>query len=176
MCFLGELLFQLLLLSLGLFFASCCYVAVRLLGRPVLPAGIRVVISGYYQSDILRCLHENHSENKQMKFLARLHARWPNRNADVEQKVSKCKRCHQQQPLMPNSISNVWIWTSKPWQRIPVDFAGPFMTKRLVIVVDSHSKWVDVFSKTSTTAIHAVNKSRNILASYGIPEQLVSDI
>ena len=33
-------------------------------------------------------------------------------------------------------------WPKMPWQRIHIDFAGPFMGKMfLIIVVDSHSKW-----------------------------------
>ena len=37
-----------------------------------------------------------------------------------------------------------WLWPAKPWQSIHVDFAGPFMGKMFLIVVDAHSKWPEV--------------------------------
>ena len=44
-----------------------------------------------------------------------------------------------------------WIWPAKPWQRIHIDFAGPFMEKMFFIVVDAHSKWPEVILMTSTS-------------------------
>ena len=36
-------------------------------------------------------------------------------------------------------------WTqSRPWQRVHIDFAGPFRNKNFLIVVDAHSKWPEV--------------------------------
>jgi hypothetical protein len=72
-------------------------------------------------------------------------------------------------PLQP------WIWPSKPWEWIHVDFAGPFQDKMFFIAVDAHSKWPEVYEVGNTTAEGTVRVLRHIFAAYGIPHQLVSD-
>ena len=43
-----------------------------------------------------------------------------------------------------------WEWPSKPWSRLDLDFAGPFLGHNYLVLVDSHSKWMDVQLMTST--------------------------
>ncbi len=68
-----------------------------------------------------------------------------------------------------------WEWHALPWQRIHVDFAGPFMGTTFLVVVDACSKWPEVFSMTSTTAAQTVMVLRELFTRTGVPEQLVSD-
>ena len=44
-----------------------------------------------------------------------------------------------------------------------------------LIVVDSHSKWLEVESMHSITSEATIEKLREMFARYGIPQQLVSD-
>ena len=44
-----------------------------------------------------------------------------------------------------------------------------------LIVVDAHSKWPEVISMSSTTAVRTIEALKQLFGSYGIPEQLVSD-
>ena len=44
-----------------------------------------------------------------------------------------------------------------------------------MVVVDAHSKWLEVFPMTSTTTEKTLEVLRNLFAAYGLPEQLVSD-
>lgn len=44
-----------------------------------------------------------------------------------------------------------------------------------MVVVDAHSKWLEVILMSSTTAEKTIAVLRNLFASYGLPEQLVSD-
>ncbi len=34
-----------------------------------------------------------------------------------------------------------WAWPVKTWQRLHIDFAGPFMGTLFLVIVDAHSKW-----------------------------------
>jgi hypothetical protein len=61
-----------------------------------------------------------------------------------------------------------WEWPEKLWIRIHVDHAGPFMG--LLIIVDAHSKWIEVF----IVNIY-IEKLRWTFATHGLPEVLVSD-
>ena len=62
-----------------------------------------------------------------------------------------------------------------PWKRVHIDFAGPFMGKMILIVVDSHSKWFEVEMMPSITIEATIANLRDMFARYGIPQQLVSD-
>jgi len=45
-----------------------------------------------------------------------------------------------------------------PWQRVHIDFAGPFMGKMFLIVVDSHSKWIEVEMMSNITSEATIEK------------------
>ena len=62
-----------------------------------------------------------------------------------------------------------------PWQRIHIDYAGPFLGQMFLIVVDAHSKWPEVVGTKSSNSSHTIDILRAIFASNGVPEQIVSD-
>ena len=72
-------------------------------------------------------------------------------------------------PLSP------WSWPTKPWQRVHLDFAGPFLNKMYLLAVDAHSKWPEVFEMSQTTSLKTISVLRHLFAKYGLPEQIVSD-
>ena len=78
-------------------------------------------------------------------------------------------------PKAPKAEGNPWKWPSAPWQRIHIDFAGPFLGENFLLVVDAHSKWPEVFRMKSITATSTIEKLRHAFASNGLPTELVSD-
>ena len=68
-----------------------------------------------------------------------------------------------------------WEYPSRPWAWIHIDHAGPFMGKMFLVVIDTHSKWIDVEIVNSTSAMITIIKIRSLFATHGITEQLVSD-
>ena len=77
---------------------------------------------------------------------------WPSLDHDVEQTVRDCHACQANRCKSPEKVNNPWIWPTRPWQRIHVDFAGPFNGQMFLLVVDAKSKWIEVFPMPSTTA------------------------
>ena len=61
------------------------------------------------------------------------------------------------------------------WQRIHLDFAGPFLGRMFLITVDTHSKWPEVEIMPSTTSTQTIDRLRTIFARYGVPAQVVTD-
>ena len=49
------------------------------------------------------------------------------------------------------------------------------MGKMFLVVIDAHTKWIDVEIVNSTSAVSTINKLSSLFATHGIPEQLVSD-
>ena len=68
-----------------------------------------------------------------------------------------------------------WPWPTAPWERVHIDFAGPFMGYMYLVVVDSHFKRVEIMPMKSTTTEKTLEVSRELSAHHGLPKQLISD-
>ena len=110
-----------------------------------------------------------------MKAVARSYVWWPKLDQHLEDMVKACTLCQAIKEAPPVAPLHPWIWPTKPWERIHVDFAGPFQNKMFLIVVDAHSKWPKVIQMTTTGTEQTVIALRQLFASYGLPLQLVSD-
>eukprot|EP00079_Xenopus_tropicalis_P035743 XP_017949514.1 PREDICTED: uncharacterized protein K02A2.6-like [Xenopus tropicalis] len=137
--------------------------------------GVRVIIPKKLQSRVLDELHEGHLGIVKMKSLARSFVWWPGIYQQIEQLANKCHGCQQVQSMPQPAPVHLWEWPSAPWQRIHIDFAGPFLGLMFFIIVDAHSKWPEVFGMKSTSTSYTIDILRTLFARTGIPEQIVSD-
>ena len=65
---------------------------------------------------------------------------------------------------------------SKPWERIHIDFCGPFRNHMYLIVVDAYSKWPEVIRMSSSTSTSETTKVLlSLFSRHGQPDKLVSD-
>ena len=82
--------------------------------------------------------------------------------------LSKCKEFPPSVSLIPRK------WPCRPFQRIHIDFCqkGRYF---FLVLIDSHSKWIEVQHMTSITTEHTIDGLRFIFAQYGLPEEVVSD-
>ena len=124
--------------------------------------GMRVVIPRKLQAKVLSELHQNHPGMSRMKSLARSHVWWPNIDRDIEACVRACECCQAIKQSIPLAPMQPWTWPERPWQRVHVDFAGPFLGKMFFLLMDAHSKWPEVY-EMSTTAQKTVDILRHIL-------------
>ena len=100
---------------------------------------------------------------------------WPGLDNELEEMVRHCDICQRTRATPPVAPLHPWIWPSRPWSRIHIDYAGPYLGHRFLVVVDAHSKWIEVIPMSSTTTTATVEKLRIMFAQFGIPEVLVSD-
>ena len=63
---------------------------------------------------------------------------------------------------------------SHPMQHIHIDFAT-IDQYQVLVIMDAHSKWIDAAPLQSATATTTINVLRRFFASFGLPEELVSD-
>ena len=68
-----------------------------------------------------------------------------------------------------------WEWPSKSWQRVHVDYSGPFQGTMFLIIMDAHMQWLEVISTQSTTSAKTIDILRSVITRNGLPEILVSD-
>ena len=124
---------------------------------------------------VLQELHEGHPGMTKMKSLARMYVWWPNLEKDVERSVQLCHHCQEQQSAPPVALLQPWKWPSRPWARLHMDFAGPVNGKMILIVIDTHSRWIEAYPTKTATSSAVIELSRVLFSQFGIPEVLVTD-
>ena len=110
----------------------------------------RVVVPPQGREKVLIDLHCGHPGISRMKSLARSLIWWPGLDTAIEKKVKVCSRC---QPTPAVAPLHPWQWPTRPWSRLHIDYAGPIDGKMFLVVIDAHSKWIDVFPTNSATAL-----------------------
>ena len=141
----------------------------------VLMWGSRVVVPTKLRQRVLETLHEGHIGMVKMKGLSRGYVWWPNIDKDIEGAVRNCEGCQETANNPARAPLHRWEYPALPWQRLHVDFAGPFQGKMLMVVIDAHSKWPEIFVLENTTAEETVSALRSLFARMGLPDQIVSD-
>ena len=84
-----------------------------------------------------------HLGKNRAKSIMRCNVYGLNMDRDIAYMIESCKGC----ALAAKSLTTTckrWPNTDHPWQRIHVDFAEPVDNMYYLIVVDSHSKWLEV--------------------------------
>ena len=93
---------------------------------------------------------------------------------NIEETVKACKGCALAAKA-PSIRFTPWPKTDRPWSRIHADFAGPLDGYHYLIIVDSYSKWPEVFRcKTPTTEI-TIKVLHELFARFGVVDTLVTD-
>ena len=120
-------------------------------------------------------LHDGHPGICRMKQLARCYVWWPNMDQELEQTVKTCNSCQMMQKSPARTPMHPWEWPQRPWSRLHIDYAGPFMGKMFLVTVDAHSKWIEADIADTATSTGTIQKLRRMFATHGIPDTLVSD-
>ena len=89
--------------------------------------------------------------------------------------VRSCPVCQTQRDNPPAAPLIPWKWPSQPWRRLHIDYAGPFLGHMWLIIIDAHSKWLEIFQMSSTTSTATVQCLRDVFARFGLPERVITD-
>ena len=137
--------------------------------------GTRVIVPEKLQARVLKVLHKNHPGISRMKAMARSYFWWHRLDKSIEDLAKSCTACQAIQASHAVAPLHPWVWLDTPWKRLHVDFAGPFMGKMFLIIIDAHSKWPEGITMLATTAKYTIDALWSVFAHFGLPEQLVSD-
>jgi hypothetical protein len=139
--------------------------------------GQRVIVPQALRESVLKTLHESHIGIVRMKSVARNSVWWPGIDETIEETAKSCEACAKVKDSPPTAPVHQWLWPSKPWSRIHLDFAGPFLGKMFLIIIDARTKWpeVAVMNVGSTTASAVIQSLKKTFSRHGLPDQIVSD-
>ncbi|XP_055758363.1 uncharacterized protein K02A2.6-like [Salvelinus fontinalis] len=136
--------------------------------------GSRVVVPHKFQRRLLSDLHEGHPGITRMKALARSYLWWPGLDQDIQQHLGHCSHCEAVRNKPAAAPLHPWSWAATPWEHIHVDYAE-IDKQHFLVVVDVHSKSMEVFPTQLTTAEKTINLLRHLFASFGLVKEIVSD-
>lgn len=66
--------------------------------------------------------------------------------------------------------------TTRPLERVHIDYAGLVNSYYYFLIIDAYSKWPEIFAaKYAPTSKITIAYLKNVVARFGIPEEIVSD-
>jgi transposase InsO family protein len=137
---------------------------------------LRVVVPKPLRNYVCKVIHTAHFGIARSKQTLRQYAWWPGCNADIEKFCMVCQTCRENANAPPQRFES-WPTPASAWERVHIDFAGPFLGKMWMIVIDAKSKFPFVAKMEigSTTAQATIEVLEQIFAIEGICHTLVSD-
>ena len=113
--------------------------------------GTRVVIPPKACEHVLCELHEGHAGVFRMKALAHSLVWWPAIDNNIEHTVQHCQTFQQDHHTPPPAPLHPWSWPTQPWTRLHLKCTGPIDNKMYLVVIDTRSKWLEVFPVSTVT-------------------------
>lgn len=141
----------------------------------VLMWGYRVVIPPKCQQKVMESIHASHMGIVKSKSIARSYVWWPGIDDDLEKFIKGCEACATVRPSPPKTELKPWENTGKAWSRLHIDYAGPINGNHFLIIMDSFSKWIEIFQTKTTTSDFTIGKLMHVFARFGLPDVIVSD-
>ncbi|XP_029709184.2 uncharacterized protein K02A2.6-like [Aedes albopictus] len=135
----------------------------------------RVVVPNKFRRQVLKQFHRGHPGMVRMKSIARSFVYWPGIGNDIEDYVRRCTPCCTAGKAPIKTTLESWPIPDKPWSRIHVDYAGPVDGVFFLVVVDSYTKWPEVYATKTTTTKTTTKLLSQSFATFGVPETIVSD-
>ena len=80
--------------------------------------------------------------------------------------------------FLPSDCANASLGmarTEHPWERIHIDYAGPFMGKMFLLVIDAHSRWIEVETVNTASTQNTIEHLRSMFSKFGLPQVIVTD-
>ncbi|XP_011859462.1 PREDICTED: uncharacterized protein K02A2.6-like [Vollenhovia emeryi] len=137
--------------------------------------GHRIVVPAPLQKKILHELHTGHFGIVRMKLLARSYVWWNKIDYDIEQLAQNCFDCNSFKNNPVKVSNHIWEPAQNSFERVHVDFAGPFLGHYFFILIDAYTKWPKIHLVKDITTRTTINLCSQIFYTYGLPQYFVSD-
>lgn len=137
--------------------------------------GFRTVVPPCFRDRLLLHLHSVHSGMGRMKGEARRYFWWPSLDKDIEDIARQCQACTEFSKQPAKTPLQQWNVPHQPWQRIHIDFMGKFFGHHFLVIVDAHSKWLEVFIMNNISSAETIRTLTTLFARYGLCEEIISD-
>ena len=87
-----------------------------------------------------------------MKQLARKYFWWLKLDKEIEETGKCCPACQEASKSPAASQHASWFWPGGPWKQIHLNFAEPYLGKVFIMVVNAHSKYLEMVQMSHATS------------------------
>ena len=108
---------------------------------------IRVIVHPKLCPQAPEELHRGHLGGMKIKALQRTYIWWPGIHKEIEEAARTCSGWQLTEAEPSAGAIHLREWPSAPWQRIHVDFAGPFLGCMFLIGMDAYSRRLQIGKK-----------------------------
>ena len=136
---------------------------------------LREIIPNSLQNEVLCLLHQQHPGIVRMKALSRIHVWFPGIDTRIQDLVNSCSDCAKVANCPSKLLPHFWDWTSKPVDRVHLDFFYPFHGNTSLIIVDNFSGWIEAKIMKNMQSSTTIDVLRCWFARFGIPKQIITD-
>ena len=137
--------------------------------------GSKVIVPPRLRLRLLKELHMGLSGSSRMKELAHSYMWWPNLDSDIEELSNSFPDCLSIRAMPPRAELRTWEWPTHPWYRLHIDYAGPVNSCYFLVLVEAHSKWVDVYPTSGPTAKEIIQCLKHSFSRFFLPISIVPD-
>lgn len=123
--------------------------------------GYSLVIPSTLRNTILKQLHVSHLGLVKTKLMAQ------------SCEVAQYRRRHRIDTLAKHVRWKPYL--AQPWSRLHVDFLGPYQGKTFFVIIDSSTKWIEIFEMNKTNGATVIKVMGSLFARFGLPLEVVSD-
>ena len=106
-----------------------------------------------------------------MNWLREIRLNW----RDIQAKLHNVSSTQSPLNDVLHRYEHPWEWPERPWSRIHIDHVGPYHNQLWFIIVDAHSKWLDIYPVSSTNSQTTIDMLRVSFSTHGLPEIIVSN-
>ncbi|XP_055922823.1 uncharacterized protein K02A2.6-like [Eupeodes corollae] len=101
---------------------------------------------------------------------------WNNIDKDIERLVRNCENCATNRSNPPKASVHPWDTPQENWERVHIDYAGPFQNFYFLFCIDAKSKWAEIIViKDIPTSSSTIQILQHICSTHGYPQVMVSD-
>ena len=134
-----------------------------------------MLISPQGRAEVMEVLHATHPGASRLKSLASSYVWWPCMDETLEERVKSCTQCQELQKAPAKAPLHPWEFPERPWSCLHAYFAGLFLSRMFLVIVDAHSKWLEIHEVSSATSQSTIERMASSFATHGLPELLVTD-
>ena len=136
----------------------------------------RIIVPQSLRDRVIQLAHQGHQGMTKTKLLLRTEVWFPQMDDKTEQMIKECIPCQATTPQVQRSPLKMTPLPDYPWQKVSVDFCGPFQSGHyILLVMDDYSRYLAIEILMSTSTRATIPRLDKIFAEYGIPEELKSD-
>ena len=132
---------------------------------------IRVIVHPKLCPQAPEELHRGHLGGMKIKALPRRYIWWPGIHKEIEEAARTCSGWQLMEAEPSVGAIHLRERPSAPRQRIHVDFAGPFLACMFLIVMDAHSRRLEMEKMDTTTSTKTIEELQSLFTRYGVPSQ-----